>query len=129
MFVSGYKSPDLDELRAFSASSWLATLNVDTLAQVNTIAACLCKRRLEVATICRCVAHIAQWTACSSMQCQAVRGSSGSQHVASGLLPVDTPECDWIATADTVRGLGLLMGWEALTSGRVGGQLHPAGCE
>jgi ribosomal protein L16 Arg81 hydroxylase len=34
MFVSGYKSPDFDELRAFSASSWLATLSVETLAQV-----------------------------------------------------------------------------------------------
>jgi hypothetical protein len=33
-FVSGYKSPDFDERQAFSASSWLATLPVDTLAQV-----------------------------------------------------------------------------------------------
>jgi hypothetical protein len=33
-FVSGYKSPDFDELKSFSASSWLATLPVDTLAQV-----------------------------------------------------------------------------------------------
>lgn len=34
LFVSGYKSPNFDELQAFSASTWLATLPVDTLAQV-----------------------------------------------------------------------------------------------
>ncbi len=34
LFVSGYKSPDFDERQAFSASSWLATLPADTLAQV-----------------------------------------------------------------------------------------------
>jgi hypothetical protein len=39
MFVTGYKSPDLDELKAFSASSWLATLPVETLAQVSMICA------------------------------------------------------------------------------------------
>jgi len=33
-FVSGYKSPNFDELQAFSASTWLATIPVDTLAQV-----------------------------------------------------------------------------------------------
>mgnify|MGYP001806867557 CR=1 FL=1 len=32
--MSGYKSPNFDERQAFSASSWLATLPVDTLAQV-----------------------------------------------------------------------------------------------
>lgn len=36
LFVSGYKSPDFDELKAFSASSWLATLPVDTLAQAGS---------------------------------------------------------------------------------------------
>lgn len=36
-FVSGYKSPDFDERQAFSASSWLATLPVDTLAQVGAL--------------------------------------------------------------------------------------------
>jgi hypothetical protein len=37
LFVSGYKSADFDELKAFSASSWLATLPVDTLAQASFI--------------------------------------------------------------------------------------------
>lgn len=34
LFVTGYKIPDFDERQAFSASSWLATLPVTTLAQV-----------------------------------------------------------------------------------------------
>lgn len=34
LFVSGYKSPDFDERDAFSASTWMATLPVDTIAQV-----------------------------------------------------------------------------------------------
>lgn len=35
-FVSGFNSPSFDELTAFSASTWLATLPVDTLAQVRS---------------------------------------------------------------------------------------------
>jgi len=33
-FVSGYNHPSFNELQAFSASSWLATVPVDALAQV-----------------------------------------------------------------------------------------------
>jgi hypothetical protein len=33
-YVTGYNAPDFNELRAFSASSWLATVHVATLAQV-----------------------------------------------------------------------------------------------
>lgn len=33
-FVAGYNAGDFDELKAFSASSWLATVPVDTLGQV-----------------------------------------------------------------------------------------------
>jgi hypothetical protein len=36
-FVTGYNAPDFNESRAFSASSWLATLPKATLAQVRHV--------------------------------------------------------------------------------------------
>lgn len=45
LFVSGYKSPNFDELNAFSATSWFATLPVATLAQVSLVCVCVCGRK------------------------------------------------------------------------------------
>jgi oxalate decarboxylase len=36
-YVSGYNAPDFNESRAFSASSWLATVPQATLAQVRLL--------------------------------------------------------------------------------------------
>lgn len=42
-FVSGFKSADFDELNALSASTWFATVPVETLAQVRQMSTSACR--------------------------------------------------------------------------------------
>lgn len=53
-FVSGFRDGGFDELDSFSASSWLATLPVDTLALVSAVECkhCSCSQLALMCKVC-----------------------------------------------------------------------------